>query len=84
MKHAKSLTLATAGLATLALSNAPVLAKSSIDHSLDLTDADIAMVDKALHSSCEQPANRDFHTILSSFEGDVEGDFKFSGCGSAI
>lgn len=84
MKHAKSLTLAAAGFATLALSNTTVLAKSSIDHSLDLTDADIAMVDKALHSGCEQPANRDFHTILSSFEGDSDGDYKFSGCGSAI
>ncbi len=84
MKHAKSLTLATAGLATLALSNAPVLAKSSDDHSLDLTAEDISMMDKALHSGCEQPANRDYHSVLNSFEGDTDGDYKFSGCGSAI
>jgi hypothetical protein len=84
MKHAKSLTLATAGAATLAMSNTPVLAESLGDLSLDLSAKDISMVDKSLHSGCEQPANRDVHSVLSSFEGDTDGDYKFSGCGSAI
>jgi len=84
MKHTKSLTLATAGFATLALSSTPTLAKSSIDHSLDLTDADISMMDKSLYSGCDQPANRDFHTVLSSFKDVSDSDYKFSGCGSAI
>jgi|TARA_R110000850_G_scaffold94971_1_gene199891 hypothetical protein len=84
MKHFKTFTLATAGLATLGLSNAPVLANTADDQLVAAPSKEIAMVDKALHSAREQPANRDYHSVLSNFEGDSEGDYKFSGCGSAI
>ncbi|WP_120500385.1 hypothetical protein [Roseovarius sp. EL26] len=83
MTTLKSLSIAATGLSTLALSSAPALAAAS-DVDTALTEKHLSLTDQALHTGCEQPANRDYHTVLSAFNDESAAEYKFSGCGSAI
>lgn len=33
---------------------------------------------------CSTPAARDYHEILSAYNGETSEDYKFSGCGTAL
>ena len=84
MKQTKAISLAITGFAAVALTNTQALANSSDAEIANTSDKEITLGNSVFASNCEQPANRDYHSILSAFEGDTDGQYKFSGCGTAI
>lgn len=84
MNKFKSISFAATSVAALTLTNVQAFASFEDNNVQNLTDSEVSIAGKCLHVATEQPANRDYHTVLSAFDDDNEGDYKFSGCGSAI
>lgn len=37
-----------------------------------------------LSAECAAPFNRDYHNVLSAYNSDTSGEYKFSGCGGVL
>ena len=37
-----------------------------------------------LSAKCAAPLNRDYHDVLSAYNSDTSGEYKFSGCGGVL
>ena len=57
---------------------------ASANTAVDDQIANIAIASKSTEAKCASPLNRDYHDVLSAYNSDTAGEYKFSGCGGVL